>query len=102
MKIKTSEEQQLTLKDKSNLNIAVKQTEKLAKFSLRKRITVLKNEWWYWEDDDDVIPCDSKQENEKKHSKVSNVDPDQEMENKSMQEFFDSNQTDLVGKETKH
>ncbi|CAF4620411.1 unnamed protein product [Rotaria sp. Silwood1] len=50
MKSKSQEEQRLTLKDKSNLNIAIKQTVKLSKLSLRKRITILKNEWWYWDD----------------------------------------------------
>ncbi|CAF0775339.1 unnamed protein product [Rotaria sp. Silwood1] len=50
MKSKSREEQRLTLKDKSNLNIAIKQTIKLSKLSLRKRITILKNEWWYWDD----------------------------------------------------
>ena len=40
----------LTSDDKNNLNTAIKQTIKLAKFSLRKRITVLKNEWWYWDE----------------------------------------------------
>jgi len=44
------EDEKLTFKDKSNLNIAIKQTTKLAKFSLRKRINILKNEWWYWND----------------------------------------------------
>lgn len=41
-------EQRLTLKDKSNLNTAIQQTVKLSKFSLKKRVRVLKNEWWYW------------------------------------------------------
>jgi hypothetical protein len=46
MKTNMQEEQKLTLKDRSNLNVAIKQTVKLSKFSLRKRITVLKREWW--------------------------------------------------------
>ncbi|CAF2332512.1 unnamed protein product [Rotaria sp. Silwood2] len=50
MKTKSQEEQRLTLKDRSNLNIAIKQTVKLSKVSLQKRITILKNEWWYWDD----------------------------------------------------
>jgi hypothetical protein len=40
----------LSSEDKTNLSIATKQTVKLSKFSLRKRINVLKNEWWYWDD----------------------------------------------------
>ncbi len=44
------EDQKLSLKDKSNLHVATKQTVNLSKFSLRKRINVLKNEWWYWDD----------------------------------------------------
>jgi hypothetical protein len=50
MKSRMQEDEKLTFKDKSNLNIAIKQTTKLAKFSLRKRINILKNEWWYWND----------------------------------------------------
>ena len=40
----------LTGEDKISLNMAIKQTNKLARFSLRKRIDVLKTEWWYWDD----------------------------------------------------
>jgi hypothetical protein len=50
MKVKPHEEQKLTLQDKTNFKVAIKQTTKLSKFSLRKRVTVLKNEWWYWDD----------------------------------------------------
>jgi hypothetical protein len=50
MKCKAAEEQKLTFRDKTNLSKAIKQTAKLYKYSLRKRVTVLKNEWWYWDD----------------------------------------------------
>lgn len=50
MKGRSQQDAKLTGEDKNNLNIAMKQTIKLAKFSLRKRITVLKDEWWYWDE----------------------------------------------------
>jgi len=52
LKNKRPEEQRLSLKDKANMNKAIKQINELAQYSLRKRITILKNEWWYWENDD--------------------------------------------------
>jgi hypothetical protein len=50
MKSRIQVDSKLTSEDKANLSIAIKQTVKLSKFSLRKRINVLKNEWWYWDD----------------------------------------------------
>ena len=50
MKSRMQVDSKLTSEDKTNLSIATKQTIKLSKFSLRKRINVLKNEWWYWDD----------------------------------------------------
>lgn len=50
MKSRMPIDSKLTGEDKINLNTAIKQTNKLAKFSLRKRINVLKTEWWYWDD----------------------------------------------------
>jgi hypothetical protein len=50
MKSRMQVDSKLTSEDKTNLSIATKQTVKLSKFSLRKRINVLKNEWWYWDD----------------------------------------------------
>ena len=50
MKTKMQVDTKLSSDDKVNLSVATKQTIKLAKFSLRKRINVLKNEWWYWDD----------------------------------------------------
>lgn len=50
MKSRMQIDSKLTADDKTNLSMAIKQTIKLSKFSLRKRINVLKNEWWYWDD----------------------------------------------------
>lgn len=50
MKSRMQVDSKLTAADKVNLSVATKQTVKLSKFSLRKRIDVLKNEWWYWDD----------------------------------------------------
>lgn len=50
MKSRMQTDSKLTAEDKTNLSVAIKQTIKLSKFSLRKRINVLKNEWWYWDD----------------------------------------------------
>jgi hypothetical protein len=59
MKRNEPDEQKLTSTDRLNRRLAIKQTVQLSNFSLRKRVTLLKNEWWYWNNDNDVIQLDS-------------------------------------------
>jgi hypothetical protein len=91
------EDQKLALKDKSNLNIAIKQTVNLSKFSLRKRITVLKNEWWYWDDiiQSQTITDISTDENEAKQDQPE-LTKDQENDAEEILQLLNTNSTDLV------
>jgi len=97
MKTKMQEEQKLTLKDRSNLNIAIKQTVKLSKFSLRKRITVLKREWWYW---DDLIQSESINEiftdETITEDDVPTLTKDQENDTEEILQLFSTNQDEMV------
>ncbi len=91
------EDEKLTLKDRSNLNTAIKQTVKLSKFSLRKRINVLKNEWWYW---DDTIQSQSITEISKDETKIEEDEPklnkDRENDTEEILQLFGTNPTELV------
>ncbi len=93
------EEQKLTLKDRSNLNVAIKQTVKLSKFSLRKRITVLKREWWYW---DDLIQSESINELFTDETTIEDDVPtltkDQENDTEEILQLFSTNQDEMVHK----
>ncbi|CAF0933107.1 unnamed protein product [Adineta steineri] len=73
MKTKMLDEQKLTLKDRSNFNTAIKQTVRLSKLSLRKRITILKREWWYW---DDPIESESSIERSPEETIIDDDDDD--------------------------
>lgn len=97
MKTKMQEDTKLTLKDKSNLNTAIKQTVKLSKFSLRKRINVLKNEWWYW---DDIIQSQSITELSTDETEIEEDQPklnkDQENDTEEILQLLSTNPTELV------
>jgi hypothetical protein len=97
MKTTMQEEQKLTLKDRSNLNVAIKQTVKLSKFSLRKRITVLKREWWYW---DDLIQSESITEIFSDETIIKDDVPtltkDQENDTEEILQLFTTNQDEMV------
>jgi hypothetical protein len=97
MKTKIREEQKLTLKDRSNLNVAIKQTVKLSKLSLRKRITILKNEWWYW---DDIVQSQSISEVSTKETVIEENQPtvikDQDNDTDEILQLFNTNSTELV------
>lgn len=97
------QDEKLSLKDKSNLNIAIKQTIKLSRFSLRKRITVLKNEWWYW---DDIIqsqliieisPDKPESEEEEDQSKLTKH---QDNATEEILQLLGSNSSELVNTKT--
>ena len=94
MKSKMNDEQRLTSKDKSNLNTAIKQTGKLAEFSLRKRITVLKNEWWYW-DDDDIIQLEPSEEISSEENQLTAF-KDQEIDTEAILRLLNANANELV------
>ena len=94
MKSKMNDEQRLTAKDRSNLNTATKQTTKLSEFSLRKRITVLKNEWWYW-DDDDVIPLEPSEEIVSEESQLTTL-KEQEIDTEAILRLLNDNANELV------
>lgn len=89
-----NDEQRLTAKDRSNLNKAIKQTTKLSEFSLRKRITVLKNEWWYWEDDD-VIPLEPSEEIVSEESQLTTL-KEQEIDTEAILRLLNANANELV------
>ncbi|UJR34052.1 hypothetical protein I4U23_021463 [Adineta vaga] len=96
MKVKIREEQKLTLKDRSNLNTAIKQAEKLAKFSLRKRINILKTEWWYW---NELVQSEGNTESSIEETSIdqqtSIVIQNQESDNEEILQLFNSTSDDL-------
>jgi hypothetical protein len=94
MKSKMPEDAKLSSKDKLNLNTAIKQTVKLSKFSLRKRITVLKNEWWYW---DDIMQSTSTTEISTDENEIEpKLIKDQENDTEEILQLFNKNPTELV------
>lgn len=96
------EDQKLSLKDKSNLHVATKQTVNLSKFSLRKRINVLKNEWWYWDDiiQSQTITNISTDEIEIKKDQTE-LTKDEENYAEEVLQLFSTNSSDLVHRRRK-
>ena len=98
MKRKNQEEQKLSFDDKSNLKTAIRQTVKLSQFSLGKRISLLKYEWWYWNNGD--LPLESKTAPAKSYSLFerdpSPIAHDQEVDMDDMRDMLSTNSTDPV------
>lgn len=70
---------------------------KLAKFSLRKRITILKNEWWYW---DEIIQSESTIDMIAKETVVeedkSIILEDSQRDTEEILQLFNTNPDELV------
>ena len=94
MKRKKQEEQKLSFNDKSNLKMAIRQTVKLSQFSLGKRISLLKYEWWYWNNGD--LPLESKKGYSLYEHDPSPIAHDQEADMEDMPDMLSTNSNDPV------